>query len=201
MKISAAAKQRKNKKESSLINIRAAGRPKKRNLGYIPHQKRPAIAKGAPVHITLKRSRGYHNLRNTEFVKIIKEAVKNARHKGLRIIYFTLQHDHIHLFIEALAVEDLKIGMKAFTSTVLYFLRLKNRLIKGLSFFKDRYHLVIKKTLNEVKRLVCYILFNSVKHSGKLEYDEDYTFSFKRKNRYDISLDPPQFWLSKTQSA
>jgi REP element-mobilizing transposase RayT len=193
MKLSSAAKLRQNKKETSLINIRAAGRPKKRELGYIPHEKRPAIPKGMPVHITLKRHKAYSSLRNAEFVKLIKQAIKNARHKGLRIIYFTLQDDHIHLYIEAITTQHLKIGMKAFTASIIYFLRLRNRLKAGISFFKDRYHLVIKKTPTEVRKVVSYILFNSIKHTGKLDYDEDYTFSFNR----DDFLDPPQFWLSR----
>ena len=76
---------------------------------------------------------------------------------------------------------------------MIYFLRIKNRLKAGVRFFKDRYHLAIKKTPAEVKKVVSYILFNTVKHTGKLDYDVDYTFSYKRND----FLDPPQFWLSR----
>jgi hypothetical protein len=94
--------------------------------------------------------------------------------KGLRIVYFTLQFDHIHLYIEAQDVELLKAGMKAFTASVDYILQAKNKLKTGIKFFKDRYHMVIKKTPEEVKRMISYILFNTIKQT----------------------LDPPKFWLS-----
>jgi len=196
MKLSSAAKKRKNKKESTLYNIKAAGRPAHKNLGYIPHIKRPNIPSGAPLHVTLKRSIHYTNLRTAEFKKVLKEAVKNARKKGLRIVYATIQYDHIHLYIEAGHANILKIGMKALSSTILYYLKSQQKLKKGFSFFKDRYHLEIKQTPREVKNLIRYILGNTIKHTGVPQLNCAYTFTFKDKIS-DISLDPPRFYLSR----
>jgi REP element-mobilizing transposase RayT len=196
MKLSKEAKKRKNKKERTLVNSRAAGRPKIAILNYVRHEPRPLIKNGHPVHITLKRNKSYENLRNSDFIKLIKLAVKNARRKGLRIVYFTLQFDHIHLYIEAQNINALKAGMKAFTASIIYLMKAKNKLKSGIRFFKDRYHLVVKKTPAEVKRCIAYILYNTVKHSGILTDDEDYTFAFNRPNKLMMTLDPPQFWLS-----
>jgi REP element-mobilizing transposase RayT len=196
MKLSIDAKKRKNKQERTLVNSRAAGRPKIQKLEYVRHDPRPKIQKGHPVHITLKRSRSYETLRNSDFIKMIKLAVINARRNGLRIVYFTLQFDHIHLYIEAQDIKVLKSGMKAFTASIVYLLKTKNKLRRGIRFFKDRYHLVIKKTPIEVKRCITYILFNTAKHTGILTDDEDYTFAYNRPNKMAITLDPPQFWLS-----
>jgi REP element-mobilizing transposase RayT len=196
MKLSLDAKKRKNKQERTLVNSRAAGRPKIQNLDYVRHELRPKIKKGVPVHITLKRNHSYATLRNSDFIKMIKLAVKNARRKGLRIVYFTLQFDHIHLYIETQDIRALKVGMKAFTASIIYLLKAKNKLKSGIRFFKDRYHLVLKKTPNEVKRCIAYILFNTIKHTGILSDDEDYTFAFNRPNKMAMTLDPPQFWLS-----
>jgi REP element-mobilizing transposase RayT len=196
MKLTKEARKRKNQQERTLVNSRAAGRPRISNIDYIRHELRPKIKKGHPVHITLKRSHHYENLRSSEFIKMIKIAVKNARRKGLRIIYFTLQFDHIHLYIEAQDVELLKVGMKAFTASIVYVLKAKNKLKRKIKFFKDRYHMVIKNTPQEVKRVICYILFNTVKHTGNLTLDENYTFAFNRPNQINLTLDPPRFWLS-----
>jgi len=196
MKIALTAKKRKNRKESTLYNIKAAGRPKIKNLDYIRHLKRPKLPSGAPLHVTLKRSASYSNLRTSEFKKIVKNAIKNTRKKGLRIVYFTIQYDHIHLYIEAGSVQILKIGMKAFTSTIIYYLKACQKLKKGISFFKDRYHLEIKKTPTEVKNLIRYILGNTIKHSGTTHLNCAYTFSFSNKCK-DFILDKPLFYLSK----
>jgi hypothetical protein len=86
--------------------------------------------------------------------------------------------------------------MKAFTASIVYALKTKNKLKKGIQFFKDRYHLVIKKTPSEVKKCITYILFNTAKHTGHLTFDEDYTFAFNRLNKIAMTLDPPKFWLT-----
>jgi hypothetical protein len=182
MKLTKESKKRKNKQERTLINSRAAGRPKIANIDYVRHEVRPNIKKGHPVHITLKRSSSYESLRNADFLKLIKLAVKNARRKGLRI--------------EAQDIELLKVGMKAFTASIIYALKAKNKLKKGTMFFKDRYHMVIKKTPQEVKRVITYILYNTIKHSGNLTHDEHYTFAFNRPNQINLTLDPPKFWLT-----
>jgi REP element-mobilizing transposase RayT len=84
----------------TLFNPKGAGRPKGRSKHYIPHLKREKIPKQTPVHVTIKINKEYKGLRSKAFLNMLKHAIKKARLKGLAVIHFTVQIDHIHLFLE-----------------------------------------------------------------------------------------------------
>jgi len=184
------------KKALTLFNPKGAGRPKGRSKHYIPHIKREALPAKTPVHITIKINKEYKGLRNKTFLSITKLAIKKARLKGLRVIYFTIQFDHLHLFIEPKNMRELSNGIRSLVCAMAERMRRHLKLDKLKSFVKDRYHLHILKTPREVKNAIKYILGNTIKHSGVFRNLCPYTFTFKKPESF--ALEPPRFWLSNS---
>jgi REP element-mobilizing transposase RayT len=178
----------------TLFNPKGAGRPKGRSKHYIPHLKREKIPKQTPVHVTIKINKEYKGLRSKAFLNMLKHAIKKARLKGLAVIHFTVQIDHIHLFLEPKNNQKLTQGMRSLICSLAERVRRSRGLKKLNQFVKERYHLHILRTLREVKNAVRYILGNTIKHTGILKVLCPYTFSYKCAA--DFSLDPPRFWLS-----
>jgi REP element-mobilizing transposase RayT len=154
------------KKQISLLNPKGAGRKpiSAAKRKYIPHRHRSEIPSGKPVHVTIKLNHGVvGTLRNKILFKRIQRAITLARRKGIRLVHFTVQKDHIHLMIEsenkiqlARSMQSLKISL----AKSLLFLT-QNKIAK---VFKDRYHVHILKTLKEIKNTKLYILGNASKH-------------------------------------
>jgi REP element-mobilizing transposase RayT len=179
----------------TLFNPKGAGRPKGRAKHYIPHLKREKIPKQTPVHVTIKINQAYKGLRSKIFLNMVKLAIQKARLKRLAIIHFTVQFDHLHLFIEAKGNQELTQGMRSLICSLAERVR-RNRGLKKLNqFVKERYHLHVLRTPKEVKNAVRYILGNTIKHSGILTSLCPFTFTYK--DATDFALDPPRFWLSR----
>jgi REP element-mobilizing transposase RayT len=152
-----------NKK--TLFNPKGAGRPKippnKKN--YIPHRERETIPKKTPVHVTIKINKHIvHTLRNKIIFQKISRAITKARNKGIRLVHFTIQRDHVHMLIEAENKNQLGKAMQALG--ISFSKSLKSLTKTKLKIFKDRYHVHILKTLKEVRNAKSYILGNAIKH-------------------------------------
>ena len=92
----------KNKKrlnqQISFINSNGAGRPAMHDPG-IRHTERPILTTATSLHLTVKIKRIKADLKNKSVLSILKQAIKNARSLGLRVIHYSLEYDHVHLLI------------------------------------------------------------------------------------------------------
>lgn len=121
----------------------------------VAHRQREMVKMRNALHINFKYRT---NIRHKKGVHLLKRAILNARKKGLRIIHFSLQSNHIHLILEAQDNSILTRGMRSLTVTF----------AKGLGLGRvqiERYHLHVLKNLRETKNAVHYVLFNEQKHS------------------------------------
>jgi len=165
---------RKNKKQISVWNPKAAGRPsiltQKQKSNKIYHHSRPHLLSGKPVHVTIKTDKNIiPNLRNKILYKEIRASFKRARLLGIRIIHFTVQRDHIHFLIEAQNKKQLGQSMRALSISLTK--RLSRVLAKKIKALKTRYHLHILKSLKEIKNVANYIQNNGKKHRVVLNKD------------------------------
>jgi REP element-mobilizing transposase RayT len=120
----------------------------------VAHRSREEVTKRTPVHVNFKYKT---HIRNKTCLKLLKRAIVNARSYGLRVIHFSMQHNHIHLILEPSSNEILTRGMRSLTITF----------AKGLKAGKvqiERYHLHVLKSVREAKNAVHYVLFNKQKH-------------------------------------
>jgi len=152
---------------------KGAGRPPKGTRSSEPHKQRlPAFNARHPLHITTRVVPGLGSLRRKDIYLAVREAtIAVFRHDKFRIVYFSIQRDHLHLLVETETTEALAKGMQAFLISA------AKRINRALSrrsgarrrgpVFQDRYHARALRTPREVRHAICYVL-NNWRH-----HDED----------------------------
>lgn len=135
---------------------KGAGRRRIHSKG-VSHRAREKVSHRAPLHINFKYKT---QIRNKDSLRLLKRAILNARKHGLRISYFSLQSNHVHLIAEAPNNQILTKGMRSLTVTMAMGLK-KGRIQL------ERYHLHVLKSLRETKNAIEYVCFNKQKHENK----------------------------------
>ena len=142
------------------------GRPPVPKKGYVPHARRPSIARPFVAHVTLKLLPRVDTLRTRQLYSRIRGAfVSGCDRFGFRLVQYSVQRDHIHLVAEADGSTALSKGLQGLTI----------RIAKGLNallgahgqVFKERYHLRVLETPSEVHRVLRYVLNNAFHHAMK----------------------------------
>lgn len=164
-----------------------AGRNRLKSSG-VSHRIREKVNPRTPTHINFK----YRiTIKNKDFLRILKRAILNSRRKGLRIIHYSVQWNHVHFIIEADSNEKLTSGMRSLTVTI-------TRGINKGKIQLERYHLHVLRTLRETKNAIKYVVFNEVKHNGKRRIDGYSSVCRFLKLKFDYcvtKLDAPRSWL------
>ena len=135
------------------------------------HRRRPFIDWERPMHITIKvrdRER-YGHFRHSGFRPHFRRAIRNAHDKGLHIIHFSVQMNHIHFLVETESRFVLHRALKSLNTTLAIALKrfrtevlqLKNE--RG-RVFQDRYHLHVLHSPRATRNALRYVLLNSAKH-------------------------------------
>ena len=135
-----------------LTNPKNAGRPAIQDRG-IRHTKREVIFRPSPTHLTIKLNKA--DIQNKFILKGLRHAIMRARLQGLRIVHYSLEYNHVHIYAEVTDNLSLAKGMKALGVSLVK--------ISG-SCYKTRYHLRILRSASEVKNVLNYILKNGIKH-------------------------------------
>ncbi len=142
-----------------LTNPKNAGRRAIHDRG-IRHLTREKITSSRPLHVTVKLKRA--DIQTKYILKALGHAICLARKKGIRIIHYSLECNHVHLYAEVSNNLELSKGMQAFGVSLVKKIN-KYFGCKG-SVYKHRYHLRILKSASEVKNVINYILKNGIKH-------------------------------------
>ena len=145
-----------------------AGRKPKGARARAGHAPRPAIDETQALHVVLRVVREVGNLRRPEIYDAIRGSTVTAAKWGrIRLVHMSIQHDHVHLVVEADDKQKLADGIRGFEISAA---RNINRVlgINGVRrrgrVFADRYHLVISTTPTQTRSLVAYVLNNWRKH-------------------------------------
>jgi hypothetical protein len=142
-----------------LTNPKNAGRKAIHDKG-IRHIQREEIRRPMPLHLTVKLIRA--DIQNKYILKGLKHAILRARLQGLRIIHYSLEHNHVHLYAECDNNLTLGKAMKAFG--VSFVKKINSYFSRKGSCYKTRYHLRILRSASEVKNVLNYIFKNGIKH-------------------------------------
>jgi REP element-mobilizing transposase RayT len=160
-------------KQLTLFNPKGAGRKAIHDIG-IRHVKRAPILRAMPLHLTIKLKKA--QIQNKEILKALKHAILRARLKGLKIIHFSLEHNHVHLYVECENNDILTKGMIAFGVSLA---KKTNKFFKSKGqVYKTRFHLRILRSASEVKNVINYILKNGIKHKRAISVFDSYNSSF-----------------------
>jgi REP element-mobilizing transposase RayT len=137
------------------------GRPRKAGAGT-PHTRR-VVDPRLPLHVTLRMHRHVWQLRSRRCFGVLERAFYLGCDRfGGRLCQFSVQHNHIHLVVEA---SDAAALARALQGLCIRMAKGLNRLMerKG-AVFADRYHARSLRTPTEVRRALVYVLGNGRKH-------------------------------------
>jgi REP element-mobilizing transposase RayT len=135
---------------------------KKTGTAGVKHAVRP-FAPRCPLHVTLRMERHVWNLRARRCFRVLERAFyAGCSRFGGRVCHFSVQHNHVHLMVEAIDRTALARAMQG----------LEIRMAKGLNrvmarkgrVFADRYHAKVLKTPSQVRAALVYVLANGRKH-------------------------------------
>jgi len=139
----------------------AGRKPSGRKVG-VPHRTRSPHLSRHPAHVTLRAQGVLPSLRGSRLFSALRRGLVLGSRRGLRILEFSVQHDHLHLIVEAADGRALSRGIQG----------LAIRLAKAVNgvlgrrgrVWADRYHARALKTPREVRNALVYVLQNWRKH-------------------------------------
>lgn len=146
----------------SLLNPKRAGRPSIHDRG-IRHIERDEILRPTSLHLTIKVRENKAQIKSKQVLRALHHAIMRARYKGLKIIHYTLEHNHIHLLVEASDKRTVHLGMQALGISLSKRIN-KIKCLKG-TVYKHRYHLRKITSPRELKNVLHYIFNNGIHHS------------------------------------
>ncbi len=144
-----------------------AGRKPSGERAGVSHLTRARFGRPLPVHVTLRVAPHVYNLRSRRAFSVVGRALAKAAERfGMRIVWFSVLGNHIHLIVEAAAPRALSRGMQGFSIRVAKGLnRMMDRTGRVLA---DRFHAHHLRTPSEVRRAVAYVRNNYRKHMSAL---------------------------------
>lgn len=178
----------------------AGRKPKNGIKAGVAHDRRPAQLARVPVHVTVRLLDGIPRLRQRRGYQIAQRAVAMAnRFEAARICHISIQHNHVHMIIEA---DDQAALTKAMRSFAICLARNVNtRLARRRGpVLADRYHVVALRTPQQVHAALAYVLGNWRRHGE----DQRLAGPPRLTNRYSTgpyftgwtTPAPPLLWLT-----
>jgi len=151
---------------------KGAGRKPMHGRAGSPHKKRDEVDDQDLLHVVLRTVADVGNLRRREIYNAVRAASITAastaeRREQFRISHLSIQHNHIHMLVEAQSAEALARGMQGFQISAARHintaLRVGGRRRRG-SVFGDRYHVVVIRSPRQARHTLAYVLGNWRKH-------------------------------------
>src|SRR3954453_3719636 len=145
-----------------------AGRKPKGATALVSHAARPRFHKPIPAHVTLRVRDEVPSLRSSRRFAEVQRCFAAARGlHGLRLVEFSVLHNHVHLIVEADDNLALSRGMQGLC------VRLARALNRALArtgkLFADHFHSRLLQTPTELVRAIRYVLENDRHHYGETD--------------------------------
>jgi len=113
-----------------------------------------------PQHVTLRFVDGLPTLRQELFVKVLRRALKAGKERfGLRVVHYSIQHNHLHCVVEAVDRRALRRGMHGLDIRIAR--AINHVLARHGRVIGDRYHARALRTPREVRNVLAYVLMNA----------------------------------------
>lgn len=153
-----------------------AGRKPTSKRASASHESRERFRRLTVVHVTLRVISGLGTLRRREPYFAIRKATEAVlKRSDFRIVHVSLEHDHLHLIVEAESDRALGRGVRAFAGSAAQHL---NRTACGPDggrrgkVFDDRYHARTIHSPTQARNCINYVL-NNWRHHGQDEVSVD----------------------------
>lgn len=115
--------------------------------------------------MSIKRVAGAPSFRAQRVYAGILHELAAAVARGVRVLHYSIQDDHLHLIVEADDGPKLARAMQLLLSRIAFAV---NRVsLRSGRVFRDRHHRHELRTPTEVRRALVYVLFNTRKHDAR----------------------------------
>jgi len=138
-------------------------KPREERLGFVPHVAREEHNGRNPVHVSIRRVRLAPSFREQRVRAAIVEELRLAKHRGVRVVHYSIQANHIHLMIEGRDGADLSAQMRVLLSRIALMVNALTH--RTGSLFRDRHHRRELTSPRATRNALVYILFNDRKHA------------------------------------
>ena len=136
-----------------------AGRKKSGRRSDPPHRPRPPHRRWEPVHVVLRAREDVPRLRRRKVFEAVRRAFGAiAERAAFRIVHVSLQHNHLHLLVEADDREALTRGMQSFEISLAR--RINRALGRRGKLFAHRFHATPIRSPRQARNALAYVLNN-----------------------------------------
>ena len=130
-----------------------------RKSSRVPHETRPEV--NGPLHVVLRIRRGLPGLRTPRALRRLERAFRAGKEKlGFGLVHYSVQHDHVHLVVEATSKQELARGMQGLNIRLAKTLNSPWSRRRG-SVFAERYFAL---ALTGIRQMWRTVLGNGRKH-------------------------------------
>jgi hypothetical protein len=129
------------------------------------HRRREEFPGRLPGLVTIRVRKDVPSLRIGRLVGALERGLRRGAERGeFRVVHYSVQHDHVHLLVEAAGAPALARGMKSVTARLA---RAVNRVhCRRGPVVDGRFHHRALATPREVRSALAYVLLNSRKHAA-----------------------------------
>ena len=115
------------------------------------------------MHVTVRARGGAPFLRSQRVFAAIRALFARASEKGLRLLHFSVQGNHLHMIVEANEGLALARGMQRLLSRLA--MTINAIAMRSGKLWRDRYHRRDLTTPQQYRNALVYVLFNIRKHA------------------------------------
>jgi REP element-mobilizing transposase RayT len=146
---------------------KGAGRKKSRKRHDSPHRARPSLSAKHPVHVVLRTQNYVPRLRVGHAYRALRRTLNRYMGRDdFRVVHISIQHNHLHLLIEAANRRALSRCMQSFAINAARAIQVELG-IRG-KVFAYRYHATQIRTPFHARHALAYILNNWRRHREDL---------------------------------
>ncbi len=141
-----------------------AGRKRAAARATPAHRTRPALSRHCPVHVVMRACPDVGRLRRPQAYRAMRKAIATSLSRpDFRVVHVSIQHDHVHLLVEADDRRALSRGMQGLTIAAAR--QLNAAIARGGrarcgQVFPARYHATVIRTPRQMRSCLAYVLNN-----------------------------------------
>jgi REP element-mobilizing transposase RayT len=152
---------------------RGAGRKPNGSRAGERHAARPDFKSYHALHVVMRIAPAVGSLRRRKLYKAMRDAtITAALRERFRIVHISLQHNHVHMLVEAEHKAALGRGMQGFAISAARHINTAlgdGRQRRRGKVFADRYHVEVIKSPTRARHAISYVLSNFRKHGEDRE--------------------------------
>ena len=142
-------KPRKRRRGADRKLVPLGRRPQADRVGFMPHETRAVHDANHPVHVTIRRVALGPSFRAQVVCAAIRGVIATAKRKGVRVLHYSVQENHLHLMVEGTSAADLSNQMRTLFSRIAFAVNAVAQ--RRGRLFRDRHHRHALKTPREVR--------------------------------------------------